>query len=139
MVGTVWFNKANPPRQSELFAIQGALFLLVFNGIIDTLAMTILTFPLIRSLLLREYKNGSYSVLSFYIATMLSMGMFGALFVVCMAFPIYFMVGFEFTIEKFGIFLLATGITTLIGNALGVTVGAASKDIISVSVGENYQ
>jgi hypothetical protein len=130
MVGTVWWKKADPPRQTELFAIQGALFMLVFNGIIDTLAMTILTFPIVRSLLLREYKNGSYSVLAWYIAMMVSMGLFGILFVICMAFPVYFMVGFEVTFEKFGVFILTMVIATTIGNALGVAVGAAAKDIM---------
>ena len=133
MVGVVWWKKADPPRQSELFAVEGALFLLVFNGVIDTLAMTILTFPLVRSLLLREYKNGDYSFLSFYVATMMSMGLFGALFVMCMAFPVYFMVGFEVTFQKFGVFMLAMSLTTLIGNALGVTVGATAKDLIEAT------
>jgi len=130
LVGTVWFNKANPPRQSELFAVQGALFMLVMNGIVETLALTILSFPLVRSLLLREYKNGSYSLLSWYCAMMTSQACFSVLYVVVTAIPVWFMVGFEHDPVKLGIFMLGLVLTTLIGSALGVAVGAASKDLI---------
>lgn len=130
MVGTVWWQKANPPRQSEIFAVTGALFLLVFNGIIETLAMTILSFPLTRAILLREYKNGTYAVSSFYVAMCMSQAVQGAIAVLFMSVPVYFMVGFETSPIKLIIFASAMFVNILIGSALGISVGAASKDIM---------
>jgi ABC-type multidrug transport system ATPase subunit len=131
MVGVVWWKKADPPRQAALLSIQGALFMLVFNGVIETLALTILSFPLVRSLLLREYKNGNYSIFSFYVAVILSMTMFGILYVLVMAIPIYTMVGFPLDDpKKMAVFATGLLLNTMIGNALGVTVGASAKDLI---------
>lgn len=67
----------------------------VMNGIIDTLALTILAFPVMRSRLLREYKNGTYAVSSFYIAMMFTMACFSFIFVSVMSVPVYLLVSWS--------------------------------------------
>ena len=98
----------------------------------DTLAFTVIAFPLQRSLLMREYKNGNYSLPSFYMSTMLSMNMLrwdtaGCIFVfnteafvsiveVCaIALPVYFMVKLQTDFMKFLFFFLILVSLTWIG------------------------
>ena len=68
LVGIVWYGKGSPPKNENLLAIQGVLFMLVMTSVVDTLALTILMFPIERALLLREYKNGSFSISAWYIS-----------------------------------------------------------------------
>ncbi len=130
LVGTVWFKKANPPTLANLFPVEGAMFTIVLNSTIDTLAMTLLVFPSTRSLMVREYKNGSWSLAAQYPALMLSLGLFSIFYATVMILPIYFLVGLQLTAEKLAAMILITSVSTVIGNSLGVIVGACSADLI---------
>ena len=44
--------------------------------------------------------------------------------------PVFFMVQFQFSVERFFVFVAAMVLTGLIGNALGLLVGATSKDLM---------
>jgi len=131
LVGTVWFRDADPPSLRKIVPLEGAMFVLVMNSVVDTLAVTLIIFPTQRSQLLRDYKNGVYSLAPFYAALMLSMGSMSVIYVGCMTIPIYLMVGLQLAWRKFVNFLLIMLFLTCIGNALGVIIGATSADLIT--------
>lgn len=86
---------------------------------------------IVSALLIREYRNGSYSLVAYYVAMMLAKGLLGIVFVFAIVLPIYFMVGLQLNISKFLYFVSLMICMTCIGNALGVAVGATSADLIS--------
>lgn len=130
LIGGVWFQKANPARQEYLQSLLGSLFMNALNGTLDCLVITILSFPTMRAIVIREYKNGTYSVFSLYVAMMLSLAMFSILFVVASTLPSFLMVGWELTTKRVGVLFATMFLSGMIGNALGVSVGAASKDLV---------
>ena len=62
MLGLVWLNSCRPLDNPQIFVVQGVLFTIVNNAVLGTLGNTVLTFPMRRALLLREYKNGTFSI-----------------------------------------------------------------------------
>ena len=100
--------------------MQGALFILTINSVVETLAQTIISFPIQRALLIREYRNGSYSLASYYLSMMFSKGFLGVIYVFAIVLPIYFMVGLQLVPEKFAYFVVIMICMTCIGNALGM-------------------
>ena len=94
--------------------------------------------------MIREYKNGTYSLLAFYPALMCSMSAVSIMYALLMCIPIYTMVELQMSGEKFVSFLLIVSskflycklkltlfiVMTIIGNVLGVIVGATSKDLV---------
>lgn len=130
MVGATWYHMARPFNQSNVFAIQGALFINISNGVLGTLATTIISFPLLRNLLLREYLNGAYSLVSFYAAMIITLAMFAFFHVLVLSVPIYLLVGFPLETRRVLVFFGNGVLCSLIGNALGIAVGAASKDLV---------
>ncbi len=134
MIGLVWYKASNPPKQINLESIEGAILLCVMSGSIQTLGLTLITFPIVRSILLREYRNGSYSVFAFYVAQLMSLILFSSIYVLVMVVPLYFMVGFQTVPEKMFVFVLGMFLMTILGGAIGLVVGALSKDILQASM-----
>lgn len=91
-----------------------------------------------KTLLLREYKNGSYSLLPFYIATLGNAILFNSGYALFLGTPIYFLVGDPsnahllgqpFDASRYFLFLALLALLATIGAALGLGVGALVKDI----------
>ncbi|GBG24326.1 ABC transporter G family member 22 [Hondaea fermentalgiana] len=130
LVGWVWWQAGNPARVDKIFPLEGACLMLILNSTIDTIASTIIVFPTQRSLMNREYKNGVYRLMSFYLGLIMSMCVLSIVHVTVMTVPIYFMVGFQPKVDKFFIFATILLLMTMMGNVLGVIVGAISKDLV---------
>mmetsp|Transcript_16082 Transcript_16082/g.61326 ORF Transcript_16082/g.61326 Transcript_16082/m.61326 type:complete len:284 (-) Transcript_16082:716-1567(-) len=67
LVGTVWFGQAGDTLEATT-AVESVFFISTFNVIQDTLVNTLLTVPLLRSLILREYHNGMYCLPAWYLS-----------------------------------------------------------------------
>ena len=76
MLGLVWLNSCRPLDNPQIFVVQGVLFTIVNNAVLGTLGNTVLTFPMRRALLLREYKNGSFAIVPWCVecAAVMQMG-----------------------------------------------------------------
>ena len=122
LVGVVWFG-AGEPLNENLLATNGALFLLVLNGVLDTVILCILTFPVQRTLLLREYKNGNYALLPWFAARVISDALFCVIFQMCLTLPVFFMVGFQLSVVRFFVFAAAMVLT---GLPVGLQIVAAA-------------
>ena len=67
LIGTVWFGQSDGTSAS-IFPTTGALFLTINNTLLDTLFTLIMLFPAKQALLKREYFNGTYSLLAFFLS-----------------------------------------------------------------------
>eukprot|EP00624_Nannochloropsis_granulata_P002827 evm.model.NODE_24437_length_17166_cov_22.300535.1 len=138
LVGVVWLRQGQAAEQKSIFPVTGALFIATTSSVLDTLFACILTFPSMKTLLLREYKNGSYSLLPFYIATLGNAILFNGGYALFLGTPIYFLVGDPsnahllgqpFDASRYFLFLALLALLATIGAALGLAVGALVKDI----------
>jgi len=130
LVGLVWWQVGHHPKLNNIFPLEGAILVTVLNSVVDTLASTLILFPLARSLLIREFRNGSYRLSASYIAMMLSMTLLAIVYVFVMSLPLYFMVGLRKEPDRIGWFLLTLIILTMIGQSVGIIIGAISKDLV---------
>jgi len=134
LVGLCWFNASRPPNFGDngqsAFTTTGALFLCVNNCLMDNIFSTVIAFPIQRTLLLREYKNGSYSLVPWFFAFFFSTMLFQVLYTLILSVPVYTMVGLRFDqwqapLIFVGTLLICSGI----GVSLGIAVGATSSDV----------
>eukprot|EP00756_Hemistasia_phaeocysticola_P029706 Hpha_TRINITY_DN16247_c1_g1::TRINITY_DN16247_c1_g1_i1::g.15438::m.15438 len=134
LVGLCWFDASRPPefgdQGNSAFTVTGALFLCVNNCLMDNIFSTVISFPIQRCLLLREYKNGSYSLVPWFFAFFTSTMVFQVLYTLILCVPVYTMVGLRF--DQFQAPLIFLGVLLLcsgIGVSLGIAVGATSDDV----------
>jgi len=126
--GLVWMNQAGT-TQDSIFPVTGVLFAATMSCVMDTLFATVMRFPLQRSLLLREYRNGVYSLPSYYAALLLSSMLFQSFYALFMGIPIYFLVGLQNSFVKVMLFLGNMCILSCIGASLGLLIGCLVKDV----------
>lgn len=129
--GVVFINQGRPTNNTSIFPISGSFLLLLNNSIMDTIFATVISFPLQRSVLLREYRNGSYSLASFFIAYISVSLLFQFIFTLALGLPVYFLVGLKFSVPIFAMFLGTLMLVACIGAALGLFFGIISKDVPS--------
>eukprot|EP00300_Choanocystis_sp_HF-7_P015703 c19145_g1_i3.p1 GENE.c19145_g1_i3~~c19145_g1_i3.p1 ORF type:complete len:537 (+),score=140.57 c19145_g1_i3:11-1621(+) len=128
IVSVVWFGQARHHTQKSIFPTQGVCFFACLNTTMDAIMQTASVVPVARTLMLREYRNGYYSLGPYYIATLLSFGvsqMINALFA---AVPIYLLVGLVPSAIPFFIFVATLALMANIGVSFGLLVGAVAND-----------
>lgn len=121
LVGLVYLQLGH--HQVNIGDRIGALFFVGIGQIMSALNGVLLTFPLERALLVREYSNGMYSVPSYYLGKMVSTIPFDIFFPILFSCISYFMVGFQGTAEQFFLFLLAIVMTGLTAGSMGLALG----------------
>ena len=128
LIGIVWVNQFGT-NQENIFPTTGALFIATVSSILDTLTSTVNILPLMKALLLREYKNSYFDLLPYFGATLLVNVLFNIFYSICMGTPIWFLVGIykQGSIAYF-IFIGVLSILSAIGVGLGLAIGAVVKD-----------
>jgi len=129
IVGLAWINQGRENSQAAIFPVSGAMFMLIFNSTIDTMFLMVMTYPPAKALLLREYNNGTYSLVSWFFAEMFTVVTFQSLFQCCMGIPVYFMIGLAQTTPQILTFFLVLTTLGLIGASLGMILGLIAKDV----------
>lgn len=127
LIGVAWWSSASPADWKQAFTVTGCLFMLVLQSLMDNIFNTIMRFPLGKMLFLREYKNGSYSSVSWfvaYVSHIIVLEGFAALLLVT---PAYFMI--RLRPEVFHVALLAIFVCSCIGSTCGILMGALAKDL----------
>jgi len=100
------------------------LFFLTFASVMDTLMPAIMLFPMTRALIVREYRNGTYSTTSAFVSQWLALAMISISGCVVLAVPPYFIVGLGMTARQFFLFFLTLSMLTMIGCSMGVMYGS---------------
>jgi ABC-type multidrug transport system ATPase subunit len=129
IIGVVWLNQARPDdnglyTQDSIFPTQGALFVCLFSSVMDTLFPTVMVMPTTKALLLREYKNGVYSLPPYFLAQLCSNVFFQTINSVFMGLPIYLLVGLNLEPTRLLVFLSSLAVMSSIGAALGLFIGS---------------
>jgi ABC-type multidrug transport system ATPase subunit/ABC-type multidrug transport system permease subunit len=128
LIGIVWVNQYGN-AQSNIFPTTGALFIATVSSILDTLTSTVNILPLMKALLLREYKNSYFDLMPYFGATLLVNVLFNIFYSICMGTPIWFLVGiYTQGLFPYFIFISVLSILSAIGVALGLAIGAVVKD-----------
>lgn len=104
------------------------LFFIVISSVFDTAFQSILTIPLTRPLLVREYRNGAFDISALFAAQVTSNLLFDTFSSLgyAVAAPI---VGLFPSAPQMLLFILALSLMTVTGSALGLLLGTTSKDI----------
>mmetsp|Transcript_32796 Transcript_32796/g.81228 ORF Transcript_32796/g.81228 Transcript_32796/m.81228 type:complete len:677 (+) Transcript_32796:126-2156(+) len=128
MVGCIWLNQGRPPTNQAIFPLTGAMFLLTNNCVMSTLFTTVMQFPIERTLIQREQRNGAYSLLAAYSAIFISNIVLQFFMSLLLTIPVYFMVGLVLTPYRFFVFLACLALLSFTGCVVGLMVGCAVND-----------
>lgn len=117
VVGLLYFDLAN--TQSTRFDRQSILFIVVLFNTMSTLMGTVITLPIEKAMIKREYNNGYFTMSAFYISRTIVLYMFQTVFTVVLVIMLYPMVNFVPQLENGLVFL---GTLLLLGN-LAISLG----------------
>jgi len=123
MVGLIYLQTGLEQRSAQ--DRQAALFMVVFFSLMDACLSTIAAFPLERSCLIREYKNGYFKLVAFFLAKIGSMLLFQVLYSLIFGAVVFFMVG----LSNFTVFWLTLTMMGFIGCLLGLVVGTMAENV----------
>lgn len=105
--------------ESGVYGKVGCIFFITSNQLISAMYSVCMLFIVERPVFLREYANGSYSVLSYYLSKSLVEVPFQFIFPIIVSTCIYFLVGFTRTAEKFFTFMAITVMVTFLATSIG--------------------
>eukprot|EP01136_Pigoraptor_vietnamica_P030875 Opistho-1_new@90685 len=100
------------------------MFMSVFFLMMNSLMSTVVFFPLERAVMFREYGNGSYRFVAYFISRVFVICVFQLLFSLSYCVVVYWMVGLKDTVDAFVVYCAVCCAMGLIGCSLGVAVGA---------------
>jgi hypothetical protein len=109
--------------------MTGVLFMITNNLIMDNIFTTILSFPQERNLLHREYKNGTYSLFSWFWAFVTCTIGIQLIYASALVLPVIVMVGLNPAWDRVIVMLLCAFLVAIIGAMIGVTLGATSQGL----------
>jgi ABC-type multidrug transport system ATPase subunit/ABC-type multidrug transport system permease subunit len=96
--------------------------LLLMNGM-GTIMSTALAMPAEKSVLLREYRNGYYSLAAWYVGRVTVLQLFQALYAAIISSCCYYAIGFWAPVDKFAVFLAAMVLVSAVCGFLGLCAG----------------
>jgi ABC-type multidrug transport system ATPase subunit len=129
IMGIVWFGLGDTTSMASVQSALGPIFFLTLSALMDTMFALILSFPLIKTLIAREYRNGAYDFIPYFCAQASVFVLLEVLSSV-MYMPMYFLVGYGNSIDQILIFFLVIVLNTVCGTALGLGLGAIAKDVM---------
>eukprot|EP00388_Colpodella_angusta_P039228 GDKK01046755.1.p1 GENE.GDKK01046755.1~~GDKK01046755.1.p1 ORF type:complete len:978 (-),score=280.35 GDKK01046755.1:296-3019(-) len=128
LAGFCWLNQGRPADNQSIFPLTGVLYTMSNNCVMANLFQTILSLPTERSLAQREHRNGAYSLVAYYLSTIIASILIQTFQCVLLGVPPYFMVGLQPEFSKVLIFITTLSLLSSIGCALGLMVGAVASD-----------
>jgi len=131
LIGVTWLNQ-KPFLNSSIFAILGVFVMLTTIAIFDSMVSLALKFPVTRSLHFREYNNGCYSLSPYYFATVCSALVLTCAYLIPQAVIVFFMVGLDFSLKKFVVYLLVLWLASVMGAFIGFIVSTYTTDFRSM-------
>eukprot|EP00624_Nannochloropsis_granulata_P005153 evm.model.NODE_3634_length_32890_cov_30.974672.10 len=128
VVGTVWFQQ-EVEQQKSIFPILGLFSIITTIAVFNSFLALVLTFPLTRAVHFREYHNGHYHLVPYFMASMVVACLQSSVFLIVDAGIVFGMAGLPFTMGKLGVYLGMCALGGCIGAALGFLVGCLTSDI----------
>lgn len=137
LMDILYFDLGSSTRTTKMEDRNGSLFFIVNTMIYANLHSTIVNFPLIREVFLKEYRAKMYGVFAFYLAKNLADLLAEIVLSLVFGLSIYFIIGYNLnTPEKPVLFLVLLILTHMSGTSLGLLAGCWFKRLdIALSMG----
>mmetsp|Transcript_73595 Transcript_73595/g.186019 ORF Transcript_73595/g.186019 Transcript_73595/m.186019 type:complete len:637 (-) Transcript_73595:45-1955(-) len=128
LIGFFFWRMATPPTQHSVFPLKGVMFVAVQNPLIETFYAGAATFQVTKGLLKREYYDGLYQVVPYYLSYYIGFLAMQVPWTFAWVTPLYLLVGLPLEFRRFSIFLLTSFLVILMACAAGSVVGTRTKD-----------
>eukprot|EP00419_Tripos_fusus_P002476 CAMPEP_0172673536 /NCGR_PEP_ID=MMETSP1074-20121228/12206_1 /TAXON_ID=2916 /ORGANISM="Ceratium fusus, Strain PA161109" /LENGTH=615 /DNA_ID=CAMNT_0013490849 /DNA_START=29 /DNA_END=1876 /DNA_ORIENTATION=+ len=128
LVGFFFWRIASVPTQHSIFPVKGVLFICMQNPLIETFYAGATTFQMTKGLMKREYYDGLYQVLPYYISYYFGFMVMQLPWTIAWVVPVYLLVGLPLEFTRFSMFLIVGFLTIAASCAAGSAVGAFTKD-----------
>uniref|UniRef100_A0A7S0ZQK2 ABC transporter domain-containing protein n=1 Tax=Noctiluca scintillans TaxID=2966 RepID=A0A7S0ZQK2_NOCSC len=126
--GFIFRGFASHATQESIFPLHGVFLIVVQNVMIESFYGGALTFQQARGLLRREYYDGLYTALPFYIAYFAGFASMQVPWTLCSTVPIYLLVGFSLEYHRFALFATTVFVIILMTCIWGTCIGASTRD-----------
>jgi ABC-type multidrug transport system ATPase subunit len=118
----------NPNNEKETNDRNGVLFFISMNLVISNLQSSVLTFPVMRRLLIKEYNSNMYGVTAFFLSKNFIDIFFDFFFTLYFGSIVYWAVGLnDSSFDRLAYFFLIAFVTQMCGGSLGFLVGTIFK------------
>eukprot|EP00913_Durusdinium_trenchii_P007376 g6935.t1 len=130
MIGCIFYQMAAVYTQKSIFPVKGVMFLCAQNPLIESFYAgdDTATFQQTKGLLKREYYDGVYQVLPYYLSYYIGFLAMQVPWTLAWATPLYLLVGFPLDFYRFFVFVLTSFLVLLLACAAGSAVGAKTRD-----------
>lgn len=128
MIGCIFYQMGAEFTQKNIFPIKGVMFLCAQNPLIESFYAGAATFQQTKGLLKREYYDGVYQVLPYYMAYYSGFLAMQVPWTLAWATPLYLLIGLPLDAYRFGVFVLTTFLVLLFACVAGSAVGAKTRD-----------
>ena len=116
-------------NQTGIMARSGVLFYFVAGTMFTSVLSVLSAFSSERSVFIREYSNGAYSVFVYFCSKILVEYPFQIVIPVVIAASSYFAVGLQATGLKFAVFCVSLVMVNLCGTNIGLMLSSAFRDV----------
>lgn len=128
MTGLFFWRIAAVASQESIYPVKGIIFIAVQNPLIETFYAGATTFQLTKGLLKREYYDGLYQVMPFYVSYYVGFLAMQIPWTICWVLPLYLLVGLPLEAARFFTFFFTSFLVILCACAAGSMVGTWTKD-----------
>ncbi|KAG5340176.1 ABCG4 protein, partial [Acromyrmex heyeri] len=133
MLGTVFLRSG--ADGSRVLDNYNLLFAILIHHMMTTMMLTVVTFPMQMSILLKEHFNRWYSLKAFYTAITLIDVPISIMCCVLFSIIVYFMSAQPWEIIRFSMFLAISLLITFIGQGTGLMIGAVFNVVNGTFIG----
>jgi len=125
IIGLIYLNVSDRSLDAQVQDRAGSLFFLCVNMVMGSSIGVLSVFALEKAVFMREYKNGYYSLPSYFFSKTLVELPHNVIFPFILACIVYWMVGYQNEGDKFIICAVALILLTNCGTAIGVFAACA--------------
>ncbi|KYQ52091.1 ATP-binding cassette sub-family G member 4 [Trachymyrmex zeteki] len=133
MLGTVFLRSG--ADGSRVLDNYNLLFAILIHHMMTTMMLTVVTFPMQMSILLKEHFNRWYSLKAFYTATTLIDVPISIICCVLFSIIVYFMSAQPWEIIRFSMFLSISLLISFLGQGTGLMIGAVFNVVNGTFIG----
>ena len=120
--------------QSTIADRNGILFFAIVSISFDEILAALTVFGVERAVFFRERDSGTYRISSYWLGKQLSLLPWQLLFPSLFIVVLYFMVGFQYTVEKFFIFYATVILVGLFTGSVGLVLGASLPPTVAAAL-----
>jgi ATP-binding cassette subfamily G (WHITE) protein 1 len=116
-------------NQTGIMARSGVLFYFAANTLFSSVLSVLSAFSSERSVFMREYSNGAYSVFVYFFSKILVEYPFQILIPILVSASSYFAVGLQAHVANFFVFCTCLVLVNLVGTNIGLMLSSAFSDV----------